>query len=79
VPLAKVGGRCIAMKGETAASEAADAKRALHLLGGRLAGIESIQLPGVADEHHLVVIEKVNSTPGAYPRKPGTPTQKPLS
>jgi hypothetical protein len=26
-----------------------------------------------------VVIEKVNSTPGAYPRKPGTPAQKPLS
>jgi 16S rRNA (guanine527-N7)-methyltransferase len=79
LPLAKVGGRCIAMKGESAAAEAADAKRALHLLGGRLAGIESVHLPGVADEHYLVVIDKANPTPGAYPRKPGTPTQKPLS
>ncbi|MEO8608201.1 MAG: 16S rRNA (guanine(527)-N(7))-methyltransferase RsmG [Chloroflexota bacterium] len=79
IPLAKVGGRCIAMKGESAASETATAKRALHLLGGRLAGIEPVQLPGVADEHYLVVIEKVNPTPGAYPRKPGAPTQKPLS
>ena len=79
IPLAKVGGRCIAMKGDSAAAEAAAAKRALHLLGGRLTGIEPVHLPGVADEHYLVVIEKVNSTPGAYPRKPGTPTQKPLS
>jgi 16S rRNA (guanine527-N7)-methyltransferase len=78
IPLAKVGGRCIAMKGDSAAAESADAKRALHLLGGRLVGIEQVRLPGVADEHYLVVIEKVNSTPGAYPRKPGTPTQKPL-
>lgn len=78
LPLARLGGRCIAMKGETAASEAADAKRAFSLLGGRLSGIETIHLPGVADEHHLVVIEKINHTPAAYPRKPGTPAQKPL-
>jgi 16S rRNA (guanine527-N7)-methyltransferase len=78
LPLSKVGGRSIAMKGETAASEAADAKYAISLLGGLLSGIETIHLPGVADEHHLVVIEKVNRTPSAYPRKPGAPAQKPL-
>jgi 16S rRNA (guanine527-N7)-methyltransferase len=78
LPLSKVGGRSIAMKGETAASEAADAKYAISLLGGVLSGIETIHLPGVADEHHLVVIEKVNRTPSAYPRKPGAPAQKPL-
>jgi 16S rRNA (guanine527-N7)-methyltransferase len=79
LPLARVGGRCIAMKGETAAVEANDAKRSFSLLGGRLRAIESINLPGVADEHHLVIIEKINPTPSAYPRKPGTPSQKPLS
>ena len=73
-----IGGRCIAMKGETAAQEAADSKRALSLLGGRVNSIETVHLPGVADEHYLVVIEKVNPTPSAYPRKPGTPAQKPL-
>jgi 16S rRNA (guanine527-N7)-methyltransferase len=78
LPLARVGGHCIAMKGETAAKEAADAKRALSLLGGRVQEIQTIHLPGVADEHYLVVIEKTNPTPSAYPRKPGTPTQKPL-
>lgn len=78
LPLAKVGGRCIAMKGETAAEEAADSKRALSLLGGKLHTFIPIQLPNVADTHYLVVIEKIAPTPSAYPRKPGLPTQKPL-
>lgn len=79
LPLAKVNGRCIAMKGETAAEEAADAKRALALLGGKLEGITSLQLPEVADAHFLVSIQKIAQTPSAYPRKPGTPSQKPLA
>jgi 16S rRNA (guanine527-N7)-methyltransferase len=78
LPLAKVGGRCIAMKGETAAAEAADSKRAFALLGGHLAGIETVQLPGVTEQHNLIIIEKHSATPSAYPRKPGTPSQKPL-
>ncbi len=78
LPLARVGGRCIAMKGETAAVEAQDAKRALSILGGHVTTIETVNLPDVADAHHLVVIEKHAPTPAAYPRKPGTPTQKPL-
>lgn len=78
LPLARVGGRCIAMKGETAAAEAQDAKRALSILGGRVTTIEMVNLPDVADAHHLVVIEKHAPTPSAYPRKPGAPTQKPL-
>jgi len=78
LPLARVGGHCIAMKGETATQETADSKRALSLLGGRISRTETIHLPGVVDEHHLVIIEKTNPTPSAYPRKPGMPTQKPL-
>lgn len=79
LPLAKVNGRCIAMKGETAAEETADAKRALVLLGGKLEGITALQLPDVADAHYLISIQKIAATPSAYPRKPGTPSQKPLA
>jgi 16S rRNA (guanine527-N7)-methyltransferase len=79
LPLAQVNGVCIAMKGATAAAEASDAKRALTLLGGRVKIIEAVHLPDVSEAHHLVVIEKITHTPGAYPRKPGTPTQKPLT
>jgi 16S rRNA (guanine527-N7)-methyltransferase len=79
LPLAKLGGQCIAMKGLTAADEAAAARRALTILGGRVRQIEAVQLPGVADVHYLILIEKIAHTPSAYPRKPGTPTQKPLA
>jgi 16S rRNA (guanine527-N7)-methyltransferase len=78
LPLAKIGGRCIAMKGETAAAEAADSKRALSLLGGRLGSIEEVHLPGITEPHYLVVIDKVAPTPSPYPRKPGMPTKMPL-
>lgn len=78
LPLAKLGGRCVAMKGATATEEAADSKRALSLLGGQVERVMPVQLPGIADTHYLVVIEKIAPTPSAYPRKPGTPTQKPL-
>jgi 16S rRNA (guanine527-N7)-methyltransferase len=78
LPLAKLNGRCIAMKGKTAYQEADSAKHALSLLGGRLSDIQKITLPGVSDEHYLVVVEKTAPTPSPYPRKPGVPTKKPL-
>lgn len=78
LPLARVGGICVAMKGETARQETDDGRRALQLLGGRLLRIEPVNLPGVAETHHLVVVEKTDVTPQGYPRKPGIPTRKPL-
>jgi 16S rRNA (guanine527-N7)-methyltransferase len=78
LPLAKVGGVCVAMKGRTAHEEASDAAKSLSILGGRLQTIEEAQLPGVEETHYLVVVEKVAATPALYPRKPGIPTRKPL-
>lgn len=78
LPLAKVGGRCIALKGVTAEAEANDSARALQLLGGKLVGIERVDLPEVSEPHYLVIVEKVAHTPTSYPRKAGLPTQKPL-
>ena len=78
LPLAKVGGVCVAMKGATAQAEIHDAQRALNILGGRVKTVESIQLPGVDDLHYLIVIEKAAHTPPSYPRKPGIPTRQPL-
>jgi 16S rRNA (guanine527-N7)-methyltransferase len=78
LPLAKVGGYCIAMKGRTAHEEAADSARTLQTLGGRLRDIIAVDLPEVSEAHYLVVVEKMSVTPAAYPRKPGVPTHKPL-
>lgn len=79
LPLARVGGRCIAMKGATAMTEAQDAERALSILGGHITAVEPVQLPGIEEAHYLVVMEKTARTPSAYPRKPGIPTRKPIA
>ncbi len=78
LPFATVGGVCVAMKGRTAQTEAHDAEHALTTLGGRLKGIETFNLPGVEEPHHLVLVEKTAPTPREYPRKPGIPTRQPL-
>jgi len=78
LPLCKVGGRCIAMKGESAAAELAESKNALRILGGRPTDLIPVSLPGVAEKHYLIVIEKIAATPRMYPRRPGLPAKKPL-
>lgn len=78
LPLARVGGAALAMKGETAPAEAHEADFAIHLLGGRLRKLIPVTLPGVVDERFLVIIDKVAATPAAYPRKVGLPAKKPL-
>lgn len=78
LPLMKLGGTAIAQKGETGPAEAQSAQGALEVLGGRLREVITVELPGVAETRHLVVVEKVAATPEAYPRRPGIPTKRPL-
>jgi 16S rRNA (guanine527-N7)-methyltransferase len=78
LPLAKVGGLCVAMKGVTAGQEVEDSAKALSELGGEFVRMETIELPEVAEPHHLVVVKKVRQTPQAYPRKPGVPSKTPI-
>jgi 16S rRNA (guanine527-N7)-methyltransferase len=78
LPLAKVGGTCVAMKGVTAQQEADDSVKALTALGGELTSIERVELPGVPEPHYLVVVKKVRQTPTTYPRKPGVPSKNPI-
>ncbi|MGF1504831.1 MAG: 16S rRNA (guanine(527)-N(7))-methyltransferase RsmG [Anaerolineae bacterium] len=78
LPLCRVGGLCIAMKGESAAREVDEAADALALLGGEAAPPQAVNLPGEVDPHYLVVIEKIAPTPPDYPRRPGRPRKRPL-
>jgi 16S rRNA (guanine527-N7)-methyltransferase len=78
LPLCKVGGQCVAMKGETAQTEADDSAQALKQLGGQLSGVHAVALPGLAEKHYLVVVTKVAATPAQYPRRAGLPSQSPL-
>ena len=78
LPLTRVGGLAVAMKGHTAADEAKDSTRALKLLGGKLREVREFALPGLDEPHALVLVNKVAPTPKGFPRRPGQPVQKPL-
>lgn len=78
LPLVRVGGSMLAQKGESGPAEAQAAETALRLLGGRLRQLVPVEVPGVAEERYLVIIEKPAATPPAYPRKAGIPSRKPL-
>ena len=78
LPLVKVGGGILAQKGESGPAEAQSAEKALKMLGGRLRQLVKVELPGVADERYLVIVDKTAATPPGYPRRAGVPAQKPL-
>jgi 16S rRNA (guanine527-N7)-methyltransferase len=78
LPLTCRGGIALAQKGSSAPAEAHAAEKAFQILGGRLRELVPVQLPGIAEERYLVVMEKVAATPPQYPRLPGTPAKKPL-
>jgi 16S rRNA (guanine527-N7)-methyltransferase len=78
LPLIQVGGRMLAQKGESGPAEVHSAENAIKLLGGEMRQLLTVILPGVVEERHLVVVDKVASTPPGYPRRPGVPAKKPL-
>ncbi len=78
LPLVRVGGSMLAMKGESGPVEAHSAERALRVLGGHLRQLLPVALPGVAEERYLVMIDKVAATPKGYPRKVGIPARRPI-
>lgn len=78
LPLVKVGGKCICMKGGNVEEELDNSKKALEILGGKVEKIESFELPNSDIKRNIIIIKKVSPTPKAYPRKAGTPSKKPL-
>jgi 16S rRNA (guanine527-N7)-methyltransferase len=68
LPLLKVGGKLLAMKGQKAQEDLLDAKRAIRLLGGGPPIVHPVQLPGT--EHRVIVeIMKIGPTPARFPRR----------
>ncbi len=73
LPLCRIGGHMLAMKGERAAEELASAETALVQLGGG----DSAEIP-VGEQSTLIVVPKVAPTPAKYPRRTGMPSKRPL-
>ena len=78
LPFLKVGGTMVAQKGESGPAEAQAAEKAMKLLGGKLKQVVPVNLPGMADDRYLVLVDKFAATPPKYPRKPGMPMKQPL-
>lgn len=78
LPYVRTGGLFIAYKSEKVASEIEEAGRAIPLLGGRIKEKVEFTLPYSDIYRSLVVIQKIEKTPGKYPRKAGLPSKEPL-
>ena len=78
LPLVKVGGICICMKGPNVNEELEFSKKALKELGGKIKNNINIKFEDESIKRNLVFIEKIKKTPNKYPRKPGTPKKEPL-
>jgi 16S rRNA (guanine527-N7)-methyltransferase len=78
LPLVKLGGNFIAMKGPQLNEELKESEKALRILGGTFQLLEKTELPIEKSERNIVIIKKEKKTPKKYPRKPGTPNKQPL-
>ena len=67
LPLAKVGGVFLAMKGPEVEEELDAAGNALELLGGKVGEVYPFTLPD-GSRRNIIAIEKIAPTPKKYPR-----------
>lgn len=77
LPLVKMKGYFLAMKGPGAKEELGQAGNALEILGGTDVKVISLSLPE-AGERNIVEVQKKAFTPKGYPRHGGTITKHPL-
>ncbi len=77
LPLVRVGGCFLAMKGASAAEELAAAQGAIRKLGGAYRETRAFHLPG-GDARSLLLVKKISQTPTAYPRNGGKIAKSPL-
>jgi len=78
LPLVKVGGICICMKGSNVEEEIQNSEKALEILGGKIESIEEIVLPDSDITRNIVIVRKTKSTPNKYPRKAGIAVKEPI-
>ena len=78
IPLVKVGGNFVAMKGASAQDEMEVGKKAVTTLGGKIVSTNHFVLPEEESERNIVIIKKEKTTPKKYPRKPGVPNKTPI-
>ena len=68
LPLCKVGGYFITLKGAQGEQELKECQQAIKKLGGKVEKIEKFTLPDHEDQRVNIYIHKMSSTPKGYPR-----------
>lgn len=78
LPYVRIGGVFIALKGAQYEEEIAEAANACKILGGKVATVSQVHLPGLEDKRVVLYIEKTGTSPKKYPRKPKVAVKMPL-
>jgi 16S rRNA (guanine527-N7)-methyltransferase len=78
LPLLKVGGVLLAMKGDLEEPELAAGRQAAAALGAEVSAVDRYLLPVLGDARSLVVVTKISETPARFPRREGVPAKTPL-
>lgn len=78
LPFVKVGGMFISMKSAKADEEIEQAKKAISVLGGKIAEKKTFELEN-AGERTVILIKKLSSTPDKYPRPSAKMVKNPIA
>ena len=78
LPLTRVGGHALALKGPGLDEELVLAGNAVALLGGEVERVVPLEIPGRDWDHRAVWLRKRAPTPDRYPRRAGVAEKRPL-
>lgn len=78
LPYVKVDGYALCWKGPSLKGEMESGRKAAHILGGRFEMPVLCKVDGRDWEHMILPVRKIQHTTAEYPRKAGTPKNKPL-
>lgn len=78
LPFCRLGGMVIAHKTLEIEEEINQSIVAIEAMGGELTEVKVVDVAWYNKPRSLVVLKKIHSTPGQYPRRPGMPKKYPI-
>lgn len=78
LPLLKVGGFFVSLKGSNIEDELEESVKSIKVLGGKIERVEKFDLPEEKGSRSLVIIKKVSPTPSKYPRSNSNISKSPI-
>ncbi|WP_188207419.1 16S rRNA (guanine(527)-N(7))-methyltransferase RsmG [Alkalibacillus aidingensis] len=78
LPLVKVGGSFVMMKGANFSEEMEKGNLSIKTMGGEWDKVHQLFLPVENSERNIAIVQKKRKSPKKYPRKPGTPNKEPI-